>query len=122
MLRVVLRVELVQVGLRAPHPAAEERPPRALREALDERQARRGVDDVVEGVVRLHPLDEERRVARLALAGLLAQLQGQRPEPALSGIERGEIVAGHSRRRNFGSESLELCPDQERLPQLARRD
>ena len=47
-----------------PDPVADERAPRALREPLDERQLGDAVDDVVEGVVRLHPLDEERRVAR----------------------------------------------------------
>ena len=70
VLEVVLRVELVELGPRAPRPVADERPSRALRDALDERQLRDAVDDVVEGVVRLHPLDEERRVARRAAARL----------------------------------------------------
>ena len=64
VLEVVLRVELVELGACAPDPVADERAPRALRDPLDERQLGDAVDHVVEGVVRLHPLDEQRRVAR----------------------------------------------------------
>ena len=62
VLEVVLRVQLVELRPRAPDPLADERAPRALREPLDVAASRQPVDHVVEGVVRLHPLDEERRL------------------------------------------------------------
>src|SRR4051795_9908615 len=77
VLELVLRVELVQLRARAPDAVADEGAPRPLREPLHERHLRNAVDHVVERVVRLHPLDEERRLARETTARLVAQLEGQ---------------------------------------------
>src|SRR5689334_23905553 len=57
----VLRVEAVdRVVARRPDRGAREGAASALRELLDERQAGDAVDDVVEGVVRAHPLSHDR--------------------------------------------------------------
>src|SRR5690349_9275978 len=78
MLLGVLEVEAVErVVARRPHGRAGEVPARALRKLLDERQVGDAVDDVVEGVVRPHPVAHDRAalVARLARAQLLRDLR-----------------------------------------------
>ena len=62
------RVELVELGRRAPHATADEGPPRPFASRSTSGSSAAAVDDVVEGVVRLHPLDEERRRRRASRA------------------------------------------------------
>src|SRR5437764_919953 len=69
MLFGVPHVEPVErVVARCPHGRAREGTARALRELLDERQIGDAVDDVVEAVVRAHPVAHDRAalLARLA--------------------------------------------------------
>ena len=122
VLEVVLRVELVELPAGLPDPVADERAARALRDALHERQLGDAVDHVVERVVRLHPLDEERRVARRLTSRVRSELEGQRGEAPLDRVELGQIRGGHLRRRDLGGEPLELGADEERLAQLVRGD
>ena len=122
VLEVVLRVELVELRACLPHPVADERPAGALRDALDERHVGDAIDHVVEGVVRLHPLDEQRRVARRPAPCLRPELERELAEPPLHRVERGEVVRGHLRRRDLGRERLELGTDEERLAELVRGD
>jgi hypothetical protein len=122
VLEVVLRVELVELGPRLPHAVADERPAGALRDALDERQLGDAVDHVVEGVVRLHPLDEERRVARDPPARLVAQLERQLAEAPLDHVHLREVVGRHLRRGDLRRERLQLGADEERLAQFLRGD
>ena len=60
-----------------PHRGPGERPPRALRQLLDERQAGDAIDDVVERVVPAHPVAHDRAplLAGLARAELLRDLR-----------------------------------------------
>src|SRR4051794_41412168 len=110
MLEVVPDVELVDVRPRPPRRLAHERAPGALGEALDEGRLRGRVDDVVEGVVRAHPLTGEARVALPA-----AQREGQLREPDLGRLELRELLLGDPRRGQLGGEALELRADEERL-------
>ena len=87
----VLDVQPVdRVVARRPHGRPGERPARALRELLDERQVGDAVDHVVERVVRAHPVAHDRAppLARLARAQLLRDLR----EPLLARVELGEVV------------------------------
>ena len=68
VLHVVAGEELVELGARAEHLAADERAPRAFRDRLDARQRSDLVDHVMEGVVGLHPLDGQARFGDLARA------------------------------------------------------
>ena len=86
MLGVVLLVEVVDVRPGRPDDVGEEAPAGALRQPFDERRVRGRVDDVVEGVVRVHPARDERSVLR-ALPGTAAQLEGQLGEPLLGLVE-----------------------------------
>ena len=120
VLRDVLPVEVVDLRP-ARAPAAEERPARALGDPLDERKVGRGVDDVVEAVVRAHPVAGQARTLLLA-AGPVEQHVGQLGEPLVGGGELGEALLADPRRRELRHQRLELGPDEERLPQLLDRD
>ncbi len=74
---------LVELGAGAPDALADERPPCALREPLDERHRGDAVDDVVEGVVHLHPVVEERVVAVAGAPRSRDQVDGERGEAPL---------------------------------------
>ena len=117
VLGVVPGVEVVELGAGDPRDLAGERAPRGARDARDVRGFGGLVDDVVEGVVRAHPLGRERRVVD-AVAGVLAQACGQLGEAVLGGVERGEPLGGHARRGPLGREPFELGADEERLAQL----
>ena len=120
VLEVVLRVELVQLDTGAPDLVADERAARTLREPLHERHLRHPVDDVVERVVGLHPVHEERRVAHLAArAPARAARASERRTPARPRSSAARSAGRHARRRDLGRERLQLGPDEERLPQLA---
>ena len=77
------------------------------------------VDHVVEGVVRLHPVDEQRR--RHAAPRVVPD-HGARASARRSAVRRHRGLArsagGHPRRRHLGCERLELGPDEERLAEL----
>jgi hypothetical protein len=122
VLEIVLRVELVELCAGAPDAIADERTPGALCEALHERHRRRSVDDVVERVIRLHPLDEEARAAGLTAARLGAQCERQFREPPLRRVEGSEVGLRHAGRRHLRRQRLELGSDEVGLAQLARRD
>ena len=112
----VLSIEVVDLGP-ARAPAAQERPSRALGDLLDERDVGRLVDDVVEVVVRAHPVDCQPcplALAPTAVEQLVRQLLELR-------LGRGQLVEpgrGHVRRRETGHERLELGADEERLAKL----
>src|SRR5204862_2119176 len=62
VLEVVLLVQVVDVEAGSPDDMREEAPACTLRQTLDERCVGRGVDHVVEGVVRVHPACHQRAV------------------------------------------------------------
>src|SRR5205823_1579717 len=92
----------------------------ALRELLDEREVGDAIDDVVEGVVRAHPVAHDRaaRLAGLARAKVLGDLG----EILLRRLELREVVRRHLLRGDLGRERLELGAHHERLVQLLPRD
>src|SRR5438132_7117579 len=121
VLALVLKVELVdRLVTRRPDRRPGERATRTLCHLLDVRQIGDAVDDVVEAVVALHPLDGE----RAAVVTRLARTQGARqPSEALLGLlELLEVGLGELLRRNGGDEALELGANEERLPHLLARE
>ena len=76
VLALVLHVQVVELGADRPGGLAEERPARALRQPHDVRRVRPRVDDVVERVVRVHPL---RRRSRSASCRPRARSRAARP-------------------------------------------
>src|SRR6185437_3225852 len=117
VLALILEVELVD-GLvaRRPDGRPREGAARTLRDLLDVRQVGDAVDDVVEPVVAVHPLDGQRApvVARLARA----QCTRQPGEALLRLIELLEIGFRELLRGNRGDEALEFGAYEERLPHL----
>src|SRR6185295_18957271 len=73
VLGVVAGVEVVELAARGPRELAAERAPRVARDRRDVRRRGRLVEDVVEGVVRAHPLAREARLLDVA-ARALAEL------------------------------------------------
>src|SRR5262249_50250386 len=120
VLFVVSCIEVVEFGARDPGDLADERPPRALRDPLDIRRPGAAVDHVMEGVVRLHPLDRKRVVLDACLR-LRAQLQREHAETKLSLVEARQVVRSHPWRRQLRGQALQLRADEERLSQLLAR-
>src|SRR5581483_10915107 len=117
----VLEVEPVErVVARRPDRRARERTTRALRQLLDERQVGGAVDDVVEAVVRAHPVAHDRAalLPRLARPELLRDLG----EALLCRVKLLEILGRHLRGGDLRGERLELGADHEGLVQLVARD
>src|SRR5439155_1547607 len=101
VLALVLKVELVdRLVTRRPDRRPGERATRTLCHLLDVRQIGDAVDDVVEAVVALHPLDGE----RAAVVTRLARTQRARqPSEALLGLpEPLDVGPGELLRRNGG--------------------
>src|SRR5205807_1570586 len=114
VLALVERVQLVD-GLvpRRPDGRAGERPPRALRHLLDERQPRDAIDHVVEAMIGAHPLRRERAPVAAGLAG--TQRARKAREELLGVLELLEVFLRDLRRGDAGYERLELRADHERL-------
>src|SRR5262245_26964035 len=117
----VLQVQTVErVVARRPDRGPRERAARALRELLDEWEVCGAVDDVVERVVRAHPLAHDRAPLVAGLAA--AQLLRDGGEALLRVIELLQLLRRDLRRRDLRREALELGPHHERFVQLLTRD
>ena len=100
---------------------ARERTARALGEPLDQRCIRDAVDDVVESVVRHHPIVREPpAVDSFAWPG--TQPLRRVAKGLFRRLELVEIGAAELGRRDLCREGLELCTHEKGLPELVQGD
>jgi hypothetical protein len=122
VLALVLDVEVVELRADRPRRLAEERPSRALGQADDVGRVRALVDDVVERMVRVHPLAHDRAVRPAALARLSAELAGELGKATLRRLELGHAFLIEARHRKRRRQRLQLGAHEEGFAELLARE